>query len=110
VAYDETLADRVRAALAGEDGLTERKMFGGLAFMLHGNMACGIVKDELMLRLGPDGADRALDEPHVRPMDFTGKPMTGMVYVDPAGLDDSDLRRWVGEAAAYARTFPPKSG
>jgi TfoX/Sxy family transcriptional regulator of competence genes len=109
VAYDETLADRVRAALAGEDGLTERKMFGGLAFMLHGNMACGIVKDELMLRLGPGGADRALDEPHVRPMDFTGKPMTGMVYVDPAGLDDSDLRRWVGEAAAYARTFPPKS-
>jgi hypothetical protein len=62
-----------------------------------------------MLRIGPEGADRALDEAHVRPMDFTGKPMTGMVYVGPAALDDDGLRRWVGEAVAYARTFPPKS-
>lgn len=109
MAYDESLAERVRAELAGEDGLTERKMFGGLAFMLHGNMACGIVKDELMLRLGPEGADRALDEPHVRAMDFTGKPMTGMVFVAPGGLGDDALRRWVDEATAYVRVLPPKS-
>ena len=108
MAYDEALAVRVRAALAGEDGLTERQMFGGLAFMLRGNMACGIVKDELMLRLGPEGADRALDEPHVRQMDFTGRPMTGMVFVGPGGLDDDALRRWVAEAASYARALPPK--
>jgi TfoX/Sxy family transcriptional regulator of competence genes len=108
MAYDEALAERVRAELAGEDALTERKMFGGLAFMLHGNMACGIVKDELMLRLGPEGADRALDEPHVREMDFTGRPMTGMVYVARDGLDPAGLRRWVGEATAYVRTLPPK--
>jgi TfoX/Sxy family transcriptional regulator of competence genes len=109
VAYDEELADRVRIVLADEPGLTERKMFGGLAFMLNGNMACGIVKDELMLRLGAEGADAALEEPHVRQMDFTGRPMTGMVYVEPAGLDDAGLRRWVGQAAGFARSLPPKA-
>jgi TfoX/Sxy family transcriptional regulator of competence genes len=109
VAYDEELADRVRVLLADEPGLTERKMFGGLAFTLNGNMACGIVKDELMLRLGAEGADAALDEPHVREMDFTGRPMTGMVYVEPAGLGDAGLRRWVGQAAGFARSLPPKA-
>jgi TfoX/Sxy family transcriptional regulator of competence genes len=108
VAYDEELADRVRVVLADEPGLTERTMFGGLAFMLNGNMACGIVKDELMLRLGAEGADAALDEPHVRQMDFTGRPMTGMVYVEPAGLDDAGLRSWVEHAAGFARSLPPK--
>ena len=108
MAYDEELADRVRVLLADEPGLTERKMFGGLAFMLNGNMACGIVKDELMLRLGAEGADAAHDEPHVREMDFTGRPMTGMVYVEPAGLDDAGLRRWVEQAAGFARSLPPK--
>jgi len=109
VAYDEELADRVRVVLADEPGLTERKMFGGLAFMIGGNMACGIVQDELMLRLGAEGADAALDEPHVREMDFTGRPMTGMVYVERAGLDDAGLRRWVERAAAFARSLPPKA-
>lgn len=108
MAYDEELADRVRVVLADEAGLTERKMFGGLAFMLNGNMACGIVKDELMLRLGAEGADAALDEPRVRQMDFTGRPMTGMVYVEPTGLDDAGLRRWVEQAAGFARSLPPK--
>jgi TfoX/Sxy family transcriptional regulator of competence genes len=109
VAYDEELADRVRVVLADEPGLTERKMFGGLAFMIGGNMACGIVQDELMLRLGAEGADAALDEPHVREMDFTGRPMTGMVYVERADLDDAGLRRWVERAAAFARSLPPKA-
>jgi TfoX/Sxy family transcriptional regulator of competence genes len=108
VAYDEKLADRVRHLLAGDPGLTERKMFGGLAFMLEGHMCCGIVGDELMLRLGVDGAEAALARQHVRPMDFTGKPMAGMVYVAPEGLRGRALRRWVESASAFVRTLPPK--
>jgi TfoX/Sxy family transcriptional regulator of competence genes len=108
VAYDEELADRVRAVLADEPSLTERKMFGGLAFMVSGNMACGIVKDELMLRLGAEGAETALGEPHVRQMDFTGRPMTGMVYVGRGGLDDAAVRSWVERAASFARSLPAK--
>ena len=109
MAFDEGLANRAREALAGEDGVTERKMFGGLAFMVDGHMACGILGEELMLRLGDEGADAALDRPHVRPMDFTGRPMHSMVFVEPAGVrDDASLRGWVGEAVAFVRTLPPK--
>jgi len=108
MAYDETLADRIRDVLAAEPGVTERKMFGGIAFMVDGHMACGIVRDELMLRLGAEGADAALEKPHVRPMDFTGRPMTGMVYVEPAGVRGVALRNWVGRAVAHARSLPPK--
>ena len=75
MAYDEELAARVRDVLGDAPDVMERKMFGGLAFMLSGNMACGIVGADLMLRLGDDGADAALDQPHVRPMDFTHRPM-----------------------------------
>ena len=106
--YDEQLADRVRDVLGPEPGLTERKIFGGLAFMLDGHMCCGIVGSDLMLRLGIDGADGALARPHVRPMDFTGKPLAGMVYVAPAGLRGVALRRWVDRASAFVRTLPPK--
>ena len=109
MAFDEALAERVRSALAGEEGVTERKMFGGLAFMLDGHMSCGIVGEELMLRLGPEGAAAALERPHVRPMDFTGRPLKGMVFVAPEGLRGAALRRWVDEAAAFARTLPPKA-
>ena len=108
MAYDENLADRVRHVLAPEPGLTERKMFGGLAFMLDGHMCCGIVGDELMLRLGTEGAEAALSRAHVRPMDFTGKPMAGMVYVSQGGLKGVALRRWVERATAFAHTLPPK--
>ena len=108
MAYDERLAARVRNLLAGDPGLSERKMFGGLAFMLAGNMCCGIVGDQLMLRLGADLAEKALKRPHVHPMDFTGRPMTGMVYVAPEGLRGQALRTWVQQAAGFARTLPPK--
>jgi TfoX/Sxy family transcriptional regulator of competence genes len=108
VAYDEKLADRVRDILEEEEGVTERKMFGGLAFMVRGHMACGIVGDDLMLRLGAEGADRALERPHVRPMDFTGKSMTGMVYVAPEGLKGAALRRFIGEATDFVAGLPPK--
>ena len=104
MAYDERLADRVRDILAGHSGLGERKMFGGLAFMLDGNMCCGIVGDRLMLRLGADLAEQALELPHVHPMDFTGRPMTGMVYVAPkAYAADRSGRGWRGPQASPGR-------
>jgi TfoX/Sxy family transcriptional regulator of competence genes len=109
MAYDQDLASRVRAVLPPAEAVSERQMFGGLAFMLSGHMFCGVVRDTLMVRLGPDGADRALDRPHVRPMDFTGRPMKGMVFVEPDGLHDAALREWVEAAAAFARALPPKS-
>ena len=108
MAYDEDLADRVREVLPRGEAVTERQMFGGLAFMLSGHMFCGVVKDTLMLRLGPEAADRALDRPHVRPMDFTGRPMKGMVFVDLEGLHGDALRQWVDAAADYACGLPPK--
>ncbi len=108
MAYDETLADRVRDILRPDPAYSERKMFGGLCFMLNGNMVCGIVRDELMLRLTAELADAALRRPHVRPMDFTGRPMPSMVYVTADGLKGRALRTWVEKAAAHARTLPPK--
>jgi TfoX/Sxy family transcriptional regulator of competence genes len=109
MAYDEQLARRVRSLLEGCDGYSERKMFGGLCCMLHGNMCCGVVGGELMLRLGEAGAEQALFEPHVREMDFTGRPMKSMVYVAAAGIkQDSELRRWVELAAEFASSLPPK--
>ncbi len=108
MAYDERLAERVRDILGPDPALSERKMFGGLAFMLDGNMCCGIVADRLMLRLGADLAESALERPHVEPMDFTGRPMTGMVYVVPEGLRGKALRPWVELAAGFTRTLPPK--
>jgi len=107
--YDESVAARIRRALAPRTDIDERKMFGGLAFLMHGNMCCGVVKDTLVVRLGNDGAAAALAEPHARPMDFTGKPMKSMVYVGPEGIaDDDDLNRWLGRAIGFAETLPPK--
>ena len=107
--YDQILAGRLREIIADIDGeITERKMFGGLAFMLNGHMFTGIVGDELMLRLGEAGAEAALRREHVREMDFTGRPMKAMVFIEPAGLRGAALREWVEAAAAFARTLPPK--
>jgi len=109
VAYDEALAARIREALQDQDAVTERKMFGGIAFMVGGNMACGVIRDDLMVRVGPDAHDAALSEAHVRPMDFGGRPMRGMVYVAPDGVRSAeDLARWVGAGAALAASLPPK--
>jgi TfoX/Sxy family transcriptional regulator of competence genes len=110
MAYDETLAVRIREIMGAIDGeVTERKMFGGLAFMLNGHMFTGIVGDELMLRLGYAGAEVALRREHVREMDFTGRPMKEMVFVEPAGLHGNELNEWVTSAAAFAQSLPPKS-
>jgi TfoX/Sxy family transcriptional regulator of competence genes len=108
MAYDEELAARVRAELGSRGDVTERKMFGGLAFMVAGNMCCGVNGDDLMLRIGAE-AGTALEDRHARPMDFTGRPLTGFVYVDAEGTAaESDLRRWVGRALEFAETLPPK--
>ena len=109
MAYDEQLAERIRATIADTNGVGERKMFGGIAFLHHGNMVCGVVGETLMLRLGTARAEAALDELHVRPMDFTGRPMRGMVYVDPPGFrTDAALAVWVAQALEFAATLPPK--
>lgn len=109
MAYDTGLADRVREALAGGGvPADERRMFGGLAFMVRGHMTVGILGDELMVRVGPDGYEDALADPSARPMDFTGKPMTGMVFVAATGLDAEALDNWVGRGLAFTASLPPK--
>ena len=109
VAYDQTLADRLRDALAPRAGLSERKMFGGIAFMVCGNMAVGVIGEDLMVRLDSADAERALGEAHVRPMDFTGRPAKGMVIVGPeATATDEDLGAWVDAGADFAASLPPK--
>lgn len=109
MAYDERLAERVRTVLAARDGVDERRMFGGLAFMLRGNMCCGIVGDDLMVRAGPERYEALLAEPHARPMDFTGRPMKGMLYVSSAGVkDDAALASWVERGVDFALSLPPK--
>lgn len=108
MAFDEALAERVRDVLAARPELSERRMFGGIAFMLAGNMCCGVIGEDLMVRLGADG-EAALAEPHTRPMDFTGRPMKSTIYVDPEGTaDDAELARWVEAGAEYAASLPPK--
>src|SRR5688500_4687974 len=109
MAYDESLARRVRVFLANQTELSERKMFGGLAFMVRGNMCCGIVGDELMVRVGPEQYAAALAQPHAREMDFTGRPMTGMVMVAAAGLaTDEALEQWVRQGVTFASSLPSK--
>jgi hypothetical protein len=95
--------------LADQADVREVRMFGGLCFMAGGNMACGIVGDELMVRVGPEAWLDVLSQPYVREMDFTGKPMNGMVYVGADGFaDDADLARWIWRGVAFARSLPPK--
>lgn len=109
MAYDESFARRVRAALVEQGDLREVKMFGGLAFMVNGHMCCGVLGDELMLRVGPAQYADTLAHPHAREMDFTGRPMKGMVMVAAEGLaDDAALARWVGRGLAFVSTLPPK--
>lgn len=108
MSYDEKLADRIRRALGPRDDVEERKMFGGLAFLRSGRMFCGISKDDLMVRVGPERYQAALEKPHVRPMDFTGRPMKGYVYVAPDGRrTDAALRAWVNLSASFVDTLPP---
>jgi hypothetical protein len=109
MAYDEGLAARVRDVLGGQPGLAEKRMFGGLAFLVHGNMACGVRGDDLMVRVAADTAETMLGEPGARPSDMGGRPMKGWLLVGPDGnAEDGDLRRWVGRGVSYASSLPPK--
>jgi TfoX/Sxy family transcriptional regulator of competence genes len=110
LAYDEGLAERVRGLLDEQPAVTERRMFGGLAFLVRGHMAVGIVNDDLMVRVGPDAYAEAMRQPHARRMDFTGRPMKGLVFVSPEGLEaDADLEGWVRRGLAFTSTLPPKA-
>lgn len=107
MAYDEKLADRIREVIGVP--FDERKMFGGLAFMVGGNMCVGIVGDDLMVRVGKEDFADAIARPHTREMDFTGRVSTGMVYVEPAGIKDKrSLSAWVQRGVGYATSLPSK--
>lgn len=109
MAFDEALAARVRSALSDRDAVVEKKMFGGLAFLLNGNMCCGVSGDELMVRLDPAQTDEAVREPHVRLFEMTGRPMKGWLLVGPGGVaTDDGLRAWVGRCVEFAGSLPAK--
>jgi hypothetical protein len=109
MAYDDGLAHRIRSVFDGRAGVAEKEMFGSLVFMLDDDMCCGVIEDSLMARVGPEAYDDALSEPHVRPMDFTGQPMRGFVYVDqPAIATNEDLEEWVDRCVAYAESLAEK--
>ena len=109
MAYDEGLEVRIEEALAGLK-ITKKKMFGGLCFLDRGNMLCGIVKDgRLMLRVGKEAYEAALARPHAIKMDFTGKPMAGLVYIEPAGFEeDRDLKAWLELGLSFTGSLPSK--
>ena len=111
MAYDERLANRIRRAFNGGEDITERKMFGGLAFLCRGRMCCGIVGNDLMVRVPIDVFDAVLRRRHVRPMDFTGRPLRGFVYVSPSGFRTATaLRAWLsyGERVANEKAAPSR--
>lgn len=109
MAYDEKLAERVRSALGRRRGISERKMFGGVAFLHRGNLCCGVVGENLMVRVGPEGYEAALARRHVQEMDFTGRPLRGLVYVRPPGVRSArQLASWVERGLAFGRSLPAK--
>ena len=109
MAFDEAVAGRIREALSTAPNVVEKRMFGGIAFMVRGNMCCGVIGDRLMLRVGAEGYEAALSRPHARSMDFTGRPMKGMIYVEPAGFaSPRDLEMWIGKATGFVLSLSAK--
>lgn len=108
--FNELTASQIRSAMRMTPGVSERHMFGGVAFMLEGNMCCGVIEDSLVVRVAPDDYERALREPHARPMDFTGRPLRGFVYVDREGFanNDASLKQWIERGLSFVRTLPAK--
>jgi len=105
--YDDRLASRLREVFHGRRNVVEKRMFGGLAFMVRGHMCCGVIGDELMVRVGPEEFAKAVREPHARPMDFTGRPLTGFLYVSSKGhARRQSLEKWVRRAIRFAQTLP----
>ena len=110
MAYDERLANRIRQASKGRNDITERKMFGGLAFLCQGRMCCGIVGNDLMVRIPHDEAEAIMRRRHVRPMDFTGRPLKGFVYVSPSGFrTTAALESWLSYGERVAREHAARS-
>jgi TfoX/Sxy family transcriptional regulator of competence genes len=108
MAYEEQLAARVRVFLKGQRAVAEKEMFGGLAYMSRGKMFAGILNSDLVVRIGPDANDRALKEPHTRPMDFTGRPMKGYIYESPSGTKTSaQLSKWLTRGQKFVASLPP---
>src|SRR5216683_1012902 len=109
MAFDEKLADRVRREVGERKGLSEKKMFGGLAFLLHGNMSCGIHGNELIVRIDPETTESALKEPGTRVFDITGRPMKGWLLVSATALKgETALAKWVRRGLDYAACLPKK--
>jgi hypothetical protein len=109
MAFDTGLAERIRAQLKRTAGLQEKKMFGGLAFLVNGNMACGVHKNELMVRVPPDRNAELLARPHTRPFDLSGRPIAGWILVGPSGYrTDGSLAAWIELGMEFARSLPPK--
>lgn len=109
MAYSESLAERIRQVLGRQRGITEKKMFGGVGFLLHGNLCVGIWKKSLITRLGPEQAKAALREPNVGEFDITGRPMKGWVMIEPAGIEtDEQLINWIQQSTAFVDTLPRK--
>jgi hypothetical protein len=109
MAFDETLAARVRKRLGRRTGLNEKRMFGGVAFLLNGNMCCGVHRESLIVRLDRGDTDQALSEPHTRIFDLTGRPMKGWILVEPDGLTtEATLGKWIDIATKYAESLPPR--
>ena len=109
MAYDEGLAERLRTLFQNQAGVAEKKMFGGLTFMVRGHMCCGVTGEDLMVRVRSDQFDDAVLLPHARPMDFTGRPMKGFVFVDSTGVEsDEQLTEWVDRGLEFVSTLPPR--
>lgn len=109
MAYDEGLAERLNDYFGDRNDVEVKKMFGGLCFMVSNHMCCGIIGETLMARVGPVNYSECLSKKHVREMDFTGKAMKGMIYIDPEGIaEDSDLEKWVGMCEKFVASLPPK--
>jgi hypothetical protein len=109
MAYDIILEERIRTLLTDQPGMTAKKMFGGVGFMLNGNMACGVNKDDLIVRVGPEAYEAALAEDHTRVFDMTGRPMKGWVCVTPDGYaSDQALGDWVQRGVKFALSLPAK--
>ena len=109
MAFNEALAKRIRQGLAQRKNIREKKMFGGIGFLLNGNLLVGVWKDSLIVRLGRDLAEEALLEPHVKEFDITGRPMKGWVLVEPDGVaEDDQLKDWIERALKFVGKLPAK--
>lgn len=109
MAYDEVLGGRIRAILLGQPDLVEKKMFGGVGFMVRGNLACGVHKDMLVVRVGAEAYEENMKSPHTRQFDITGREMKGWILVEPDGfVSEADLKQWVQSGLEFALTLPPK--